>query len=104
MRERTLFRGFAVTIVLFVSMLMLLIAGISQIDTRSKAEQAASLKAAVLRATITCYAVEGRYPPDAAYLQAHYGLTYDRQRFIVSIHTFAENLLPDISVLAEGEV
>ena len=104
MKVRLYFKGIAITVVAFAALLALLLAGISQIDTRNTNEQAASLKAAVLRAVVTCYAIEGRYPADVTYLQAHYGLTYNPQHFIVSIESFAENLLPDIAVLAKGDV
>lgn len=104
MKNRTLIRGILITIAAFAAILAVLIVGLSQIDTRSESEQAASLKAAVLRAAVTCYAVEGRYPPDVEYLQTNYGLTYNHERFIVSVHAFAENLLPDITVRTEGEV
>ena len=101
MRDRLLFRGVAVTVAVFILLLAVLLTGIRQIDTRNSAERAASLKAAVLRATVTCYAVEGRYPTDVAYLEANYGLAYDRQKFIVTIDSFADNLLPDLAVLAK---
>lgn len=93
------FRGIAVTLAAFLAMLMLLVFALSQVNTRNEQEQAVALREAVLRATLACYAVEGRYPPDAAYLRANYGLVYDQERYIVSIRAFADNLLPDIAVL-----
>lgn len=103
MKHRSLIRGVLITIMAFAAILTLLIIGLSQINARSETQQAASLKEAVLRAAVTCYAVEGRYPTDVEYLQANYGLTYNHDNFIVSIHAFADNLLPDIAVLAKGE-
>jgi len=104
MKDRTFVRGILITVAAFAVVLALLMAGLSQIDTRNASEQAASLKAAVLRAAVTCYAVEGRYPPNVAYLQANYGLTFDHDRFTVSIRAFADNILPDIAVHTHGEV
>ncbi|MEG0996542.1 MAG: hypothetical protein RSH26_06225, partial [Clostridia bacterium] len=54
------------------------------------------------RATMLCYAVEGRYPASVEELRAHYGLAYDESRFIVSLDGFASNLLPNISVIPVG--
>lgn len=104
MKDRSALRGVVMTLLTFFALLALLLYGVSGVGARGNREQAAALKAAVLRATVTCYAVEGRYPPDAAYLQTHYGLRYDASRYIVSISAFADNLLPDITVLTEGEV
>lgn len=104
MKDRSLLRGMLVTLLLFAAMFALLFVMLSTVDTQSKSAETESLKSAVLRATLTCYAVEGRYPPNAAYLSDHYGLVYDAQRYIISFSAFADNLLPDISVLIRGEV
>lgn len=104
MRDRSLVRGIAVTLMSFLLVLVLLLVGLTVLSSRSSAELSASLRTAVLRATLTCYAVEGRYPTDATYLEDHYGLTYDHNRYIVSLDAFADNILPDISVLRIGEV
>lgn len=51
------------------------------------------------RSAVACYAAEGIYPPDIAYLEEHYGVQIDRRRFVVSYSAFADNLMPDITVL-----
>lgn len=53
---------------------------------------------AVKNAALTCYAVEGAYPSDLAYLREHYGLAYDEDRYIVAYDAFASNLMPEIRV------
>ena len=100
---KTLLRGLAITLTTFLAMVVLLVFAVSQLNAGSEREQAAALKETVMRATLTCYAVEGRYPSDAEYLRANYGLVYDDARFIVSIRSFSDNLLPDIAVLTQGE-
>lgn len=57
------------------------------------------LENAVRRSAITCYATEGVYPPDLEYLESHYGLQIDREHYTVFYEIFAENLMPDITVL-----
>lgn len=104
MMDRSLVRGIVITLISFLLVFALLLAGLTQVGTRSNVALTDSLKASVLRAAMTCYAVEGRYPADAGYLEAQYGLTYDHRRYIVSLDTFADNLLPDISVMSIGEV
>ena len=46
-----------------------------------------------------CYAAEGIYPPDLEYLEEHYGIQVDRDRYTVMYDVFASNLMPDITVL-----
>ena len=48
---------------------------------------------------MACYAAEGVYPPTLSYLEEHYGLQIDEERYTVHYSAFAENLMPDITVL-----
>ena len=54
---------------------------------------------ALRRTAVSCYACEGAYPPDVAYMQEHYGLQYDSAAYTVRYELFASNLMPDITVL-----
>ncbi len=67
--------------------------------SRATDADAEILRTAILRASVTCYAIEGRYPPRLSYLIAHYGVTVDTDRYIVSYDVFADNLMPDVRVL-----
>lgn len=61
-------------------------------------EGASALKAAVERSALQCYAVEGAYPVDVAYLEENYGLQINREDFYVNYDAFASNLPPDVRV------
>ena len=100
----SVWRGFIITLGTFLALVLLLLFGLNDVGKRSQMEQTEALRDAMLRASITCYAVEGRYPPDVAYLRDHYGITYDSEKYIVTLNSFADNLLPDISILNTGEV
>lgn len=70
-------------------------------DLREGSREA--VRDAVVRSTVQCYAVEGVYPPNLAYLEEHYGLRVNQDTFIVSYDIFASNQMPDIRVLVKGE-
>lgn len=57
------------------------------------------LEESIRRAAVTCYAVEGIYPPDLAYLQEHYGIQVDEKNYYVFYEVFGSNMMPDITVL-----
>lgn len=57
------------------------------------------LKRVLRQGCVSCYAVEGRYPPDLAYLKEHYGLQINEESYTVVYDVFAPNLMPDITVL-----
>lgn len=92
-------KGMIVSILIFVGLLIFLSVGIGNISSASEAESRQILQDAVLRATVQCYAIEGMYPPDVKYLEDNYGLSFDRDRFIVHYEVFAGNILPDITVI-----
>ena len=48
---------------------------------------------------MACYAAEGVYPPNLDYLKEHYGVQVDDARYVVIYSVFADNLMPDITVL-----
>ena len=89
--------------VLWLAVLVLAFAfffnGLSNVTGEVSEQGRTKLENAVRRAAVACYAAEGAYPPDVAYMVEHYGLTVDESRYIVHYEIFAENLMPDITVL-----
>ena len=69
------------------------------LENGREAEDMRQLEEAVRRGCVACYAAEGRYPPDLEYLKEHYGIQVDEERYTVRYDAFAENLMPDITVL-----
>ena len=57
------------------------------------------LEEALRRAAVACYAAEGVYPPNLAYMQERYGVQIDSKRYAVSYVNIADNLMPDITIL-----
>jgi hypothetical protein len=53
---------------------------------------------AVVRATVQCYALEGRYPESMDYLAENYGLAMDRDKFVYHYEVNGENMMPLIKV------
>lgn len=96
-------RGLAVTLAVFALLFAAAFALLGRIDRGAADEQTALVREAVRSALVTCYAVEGSYPPDVEYLKAHYGLAYDASRYIVSFDAFASNIMPDVRVHVRGE-
>ncbi len=65
------------------------------------AQSANSVKDAVLRSAVQCYAVEGVYPSDLRYLEDNYGLILNEDCYIVTYDIFGSNILPEVSVLVK---
>lgn len=91
--------GCAGSVVVFAVVLRLYSAGMDGFLIRAHAENAKSLQESMLRACVQCYAIEGEYPPGIGYLEKHYGIWIDKERYHVFYDGFASNLMPDIVVI-----
>lgn len=86
-----------------IAVLLLLVQGVGNIQTRTQEDRLNALRDAIRRASVQCYAIEGRYPPSTEYLEEHYGIVIDRTRYHVFYDGWASNLMPDITVLPVTE-
>ena len=82
-----------------MAVLLVFSLALRQVDAGRKAEGVRILEESVRRSAAACYAAEGMYPPDLAYLQEHYGLQIDGSRYTVCYSVFGANMMPDITVL-----
>ena len=76
-----------------------LFTAVSELQTGREQEAQRQLEDTLRRAAVACYAAEGIYPPDISYLEEHYGIQIDKDRFAVYYDVFASNLMPDITVI-----
>lgn len=102
MKRGGLGRGLAASLAVFVALVAVGCALFDAISGASGAAETELVRTAVRSAALTCYAVEGAYPPDVDYLVEHYGLRYNSERFIVAYDAFASNVVPEIRVLERG--
>ena len=65
-------------------------------------ESSVAIAEAVRRSALQCYAVEGVYPPNLAYLEDNYGLQVNTEDFYVTYESFASNLPPTVKVVAKN--
>lgn len=106
MRGRRDFRfaaGCIASIAVFGAVTGLFLTGTSSFLGRARTEGAETLRKAITRACVQCYAIEGRYPPSMEYLAQRYGVQIDESQYYVFYSGFASNLMPDITVIPVEE-
>ena len=94
--------GLLLAVLLCAGMLLVSILSVDRVDKNAAREQTAQLRESLLRAAVTCYAIEGRYPPTLAYLCDNYGVHIDQSRFIVTYDVLGGNVMPTVAVLKKG--
>lgn len=93
-----------VSIMLFSAVIALLIVGIRFFSGQASEKGSDTLRDGIRRASVQCYAIEGRYPPSVEYLEENYGIKIDRDRYHIFYNGFASNIMPEITVIpAEQE-
>lgn len=95
-RKRTFRWGWLLSALLLVAIVVLIISADPMKDVSE--ESALSVKKAVERCALECYAVEGVYPPSLAYMEENYGLRVNRDDFYIKYEAFASNIAPTVVV------
>lgn len=90
---------FPTSIVAFVLVILLFLYGISSVSKSQVLDERKLLEDAIVRDISHCYAVEGSYPPSLHYMQEHYGLTYDQDKFLVNYEYIGSNIMPTFYIL-----
>lgn len=93
---------------LLVTLIVVLLAaytmvGLSRFYNNSEKKEAAQIKKIIQSDAVQCYALEGAYPPDLAYLVKNYGLILNKKRYYYDYTIFASNVAPQIEVLPIGK-
>ena len=85
--------------VFFLVVLGAFIAGLNNLSGITARQEAEGLKNSILQSAVHCYALEGFYPDSLAYLEEHYGLQYDKDKYVVAYEIIGSNLMPDVTVI-----
>lgn len=89
---------------LVFSVLVIGLFGMSQAGLSQKVQetQAQFVADSVRRSSVQCYAIEGRFPDTyegVKYLEEHYGLIIDYERYVVYYESMGDNFIPQIHVV-----
>lgn len=90
---------YGIFLVLFLGVCAFLLFGLQQAALQQRQEAKRLAEESILRGVITCYALEGFYPPSYAYLEENYGVHVNEEQFDVFYDIFASNIMPDITVV-----
>ena len=91
--------SFLLPLVLFAAMLAWFIIATANAASSTDERELSALKTNIENGITMCYAVEGVYPASIDYLCDHYGLIYDKEKFIVHYESFASNIRPSVIIL-----
>lgn len=90
--------GIVVMTLVFLIFLTYFYGQIGNISDKIKTGDARMVEDAIRNAAVTCYAIEGCYPESLEYIEEHYGVVIDRERYYVDYQAFFSNRMPQIAV------
>ena len=90
---------YGISFVLFGVIAAFCIGGMQSAEQKQKEEALRIAEESVMRGAISCYALEGFYPPDYEYLKENYGIRVNEEKYTVFYSVFASNMMPDITVV-----
>ena len=86
-------------IALFAVIIVIFISGIQDAAQSQRGESLRIARESITRAVISCYVIEGAYPPSYEYLKENYHIRVDESRHTIHYYIFASNIMPNIDVL-----
>ena len=97
--KKRIFSSFTLSVVIFIAVIALFVYGISAVSNSSVVNDQEILSEAVNRDIVHCYCIEGMYPPNISYMEDHYGLIYDKDKFIVDYEYIRANIMPKVTIV-----
>ena len=93
--------GILFSILSSVLIILTLFMGFNNTQKAISDDELIRLRDNIMKAAINCYAIEGFYPDDIAYLEENYGLIID-DSYNIFYEVQGSNMMPSISVNRRG--
>lgn len=84
---------------IFLLLLFFFLGGFQKVSGSSEQQNRIQIEQAIKRAAISCYALESFYPADVSYLEEHYGVRIDHQKYALVYERLGSNIMPYIRVI-----
>ena len=97
--SKRILSSFSLSIFIFIAVIMIFIFGISSISNSSVVNDQEILTEAINRDIVHCYCIEGMYPPNVKYMEDHYGLLYDSDKYIIDYEYIGANIMPKVMII-----
>jgi hypothetical protein len=90
-------------VLIFCAVLCLFWFGFTNAASANSAQNLQVMRSAIQKSIVNCYAIEGVYPPDVKYLEDHYGILIDHNKYIINYDLAGSNIMPSVQILEKGK-
>ena len=102
-KEKNQTLGYILSLTAMAAVVAVFAAAVLNFSGRTGAREEETLRKAVARASVQCYAIEGRYPPSVEYLEENYEVQINRKKYNVFYDGFASYVMPEITIIPIDE-
>ncbi len=88
-----------VCVILAVLLVCIVLYAVFAVTEEDIADRENAIKETVQERALQCYVIENAYPESLAYLEENYGLTVNKEDYLIVYDLFAENQPPQIRVI-----
>ena len=87
---------------------LLLLFTLSRFSESYQTREIAISRQAIENALVECYAMEGSYPSDIAYLEKYYGIVLNRNAYVYALdnafsESYMQNIRPQVIIVSRRE-
>ncbi len=79
-----------------------LLTAVGNVESGHSEESERRVEDTIKKAVVSCYAIEGVYPATLQYVEEYYGLQIDHEKYDVFYEVFADNIMPEITVVPKN--
>lgn len=91
-----------VCVILAIIVVCVVFYSVFTVTAEDIADRENAIKETVQERALQCYVIENAYPESLAYLEENYGLTVNKEDYLIVYDLFAENQPPQIKVIYQG--
>lgn len=92
-------KGLIIPLALFFAVVIFFMISFNNADKKITNNEVDTLYKAINSAVSVCYSIEGRYPDSIEYIEEHYGVVIDHDRFVVDYDIIASNIKPTVNII-----
>lgn len=101
-RARTSVVRNVLAVLLFAAFVTAFLVGVNNASRSAERESKHITEQAIRRAMVNCYAIEGAYPLQLSYLEEHYGVQVDHDKYVVTFNSIGKNMMPYVEIIEKG--
>ena len=99
MKKKYRSKLYLLSVLLFAAVAVWFVISAGNADSAAGEKRTEAVYYSVMNGALLCYSIEGEYPSDLEYLEKHYGVRINGDKYIVDYSYFGANIRPTVTVI-----